>query len=64
MDRDTLIREFETVRSIFAEELAETVEESTYIINVLSTLLPASEVELRRSQEEKVDFIGSQALFA
>jgi prephenate dehydrogenase/chorismate mutase/prephenate dehydrogenase len=64
MDRDTLIREFEQVRSVFAKKLAGTLEESTYVINFLSTLLAADEVELRRSQEEKVEFIGSQALFA
>jgi prephenate dehydrogenase/chorismate mutase/prephenate dehydrogenase len=64
MDRDTLIREFEQVRSVFAKKLAGTLEESTYVINFLSTLLVADEVELRRSQEEKVEFIGSQALFA
>ncbi|MCC5609910.1 bifunctional chorismate mutase/prephenate dehydrogenase [Nostoc sp. CHAB 5834] len=64
MDRDSLIREFEQVRSAFGKKTAGTLEESTYFINFLSTLLAADEVELRRSQEEKVEFIGSQALFA
>ena len=44
-DRDTLIREFEAARSVFGEDLSCTLEESTHVINALSALLAAREVE-------------------
>jgi len=44
-DRDTLICEFEAARNVFVTEVACTLEETTHIINDLSTLLAARKVE-------------------
>jgi prephenate dehydrogenase/chorismate mutase/prephenate dehydrogenase len=44
-DRDALIREFEAARNVFGEEISYGLKESTDVINVLSTLLAAKEVE-------------------
>ena len=45
-DRDALIREFEATRSVFGEELSCVQEESTHVINVLSTLLTVNQVAM------------------
>ncbi|MBX9253102.1 bifunctional chorismate mutase/prephenate dehydrogenase [Desmonostoc muscorum CCALA 125] len=47
-DRDTLIREFKATHSFLAEEMNSAVEESTHIINTLSTLLAARDVEQKQ----------------
>jgi prephenate dehydrogenase len=43
-DRDTLIHEFKTAHSCLAEDINCTLEESTHVINALSTFLAAKEV--------------------
>ncbi|MUG91038.1 prephenate dehydrogenase/arogenate dehydrogenase family protein [Scytonema sp. UIC 10036] len=43
-DRDTLIHEFKTAHSCLAEDINCTLEESTHVIDALSTLLAAKEV--------------------
>ncbi|MBD2513438.1 bifunctional chorismate mutase/prephenate dehydrogenase [Nostoc sp. FACHB-973] len=48
-DRDTLMREFKATHSFLAEEMNSAVEESTHIINTLSTLLAARDVEKKQS---------------
>ncbi|MCF2146195.1 bifunctional chorismate mutase/prephenate dehydrogenase [Desmonostoc muscorum LEGE 12446] len=48
-DRDTLIREFKATHSFLAEEMNSAVEESTHIINTLTTLLAARDVEKKQS---------------
>lgn len=47
-DRDTLIKEFKLAHSFLGEEIKGGVEESTYVINALSVLLAAKEVEQRQ----------------
>ena len=47
-DRDSLIREFKTTHSILGEEMNSAVEESTQMINTLSTLLAARDVEQKQ----------------
>lgn len=44
-DRESLILEFKAAHSFFAGEIASHLKESTHIINALTTLLAASEVE-------------------
>ena len=44
-DRDALIREFQTAQSFFAQEIPCGIKESTHMINALSTLLAAQEME-------------------
>jgi prephenate dehydrogenase len=43
-DRDTLIREFKAAHSFLGEEMNSAVEESTHVIDTLSTLLAARDV--------------------
>jgi prephenate dehydrogenase/chorismate mutase/prephenate dehydrogenase len=57
-DQADLMREFEAARSVFRSEATRALKESDHVINSLSTLLAASEVELRRRKEEKVEFIN------
>jgi prephenate dehydrogenase/chorismate mutase/prephenate dehydrogenase len=57
-DQAALRREFEAAHSVFRSETARALKESDHVINSLSTLLAASEVELRRRKEEKVEFIN------
>ena len=44
-DRDALLREFQTAQSFFAQEIPCGLKESTHLINALSTLLAAQELE-------------------
>ncbi|MFN6483169.1 MULTISPECIES: bifunctional chorismate mutase/prephenate dehydrogenase [unclassified Nostoc] len=48
-DRDTLIREFKAAHSFLGEEMNSAVEESTYVIDTLSTLLAAKDVGQKQS---------------
>ncbi len=45
VDRDGLIQEFETAQNFFAQEIPCGLKESTHMINALSTLLAAQELE-------------------
>ncbi|MBD2500527.1 bifunctional chorismate mutase/prephenate dehydrogenase [Anabaena azotica] len=47
-DRDTLIQEFKATHSFLGERMNSAVEESTHVINTLSTLLAAKEVEQKQ----------------
>jgi prephenate dehydrogenase len=44
-DRDALISELQGVQSFFAAEVADSIPESTHVINALTTLLAANEVQ-------------------
>ncbi|WP_248277798.1 bifunctional chorismate mutase/prephenate dehydrogenase [Brasilonema sp. UFV-L1] len=48
-DRDTLIHEFKTAHSCLAEQINSTLEESSHVINALSGLLAARDVEQKHS---------------
>ncbi len=48
-DRSALIREFEAVQDIFVQQTACAPEESTHLINALSTLLAAQQVSQSRT---------------
>ncbi|MEH2284363.1 MAG: bifunctional chorismate mutase/prephenate dehydrogenase [Nostoc sp.] len=48
-DRDTLIGEFKAAHSFLGEEINYAVEESTHVIDSLSTLLAARDVEQKQS---------------
>ncbi|MDZ8140327.1 MAG: bifunctional chorismate mutase/prephenate dehydrogenase [Nostoc sp. DedQUE04] len=47
-NRDSLIQEFKATHSFLAEEMHSAVEESTYVIDSLSTLLAAKDVEQKQ----------------
>ncbi|MFN6462552.1 MAG: bifunctional chorismate mutase/prephenate dehydrogenase [Nostoc sp. DedVER02] len=47
-DRDSLIQEFKATHSFLAEDMHSAVEESTHLIDTLSTLLAAKDVEQKQ----------------
>jgi prephenate dehydrogenase/chorismate mutase/prephenate dehydrogenase len=50
-DQAALMREFEAARSVFRSEATRALKESDHVINSLSTLLAASEIEQQRYLE-------------
>ncbi|MEA5602797.1 bifunctional chorismate mutase/prephenate dehydrogenase [Nostoc sp. UHCC 0252] len=58
-DRDTLIQEFKATHSFLAEGMHSAVEESTYMIDTLSTLLAAKDVE-----QKQLCFVSKQSAIA